>query len=52
MSEQNIQSFLDLPRPGEIVYDAAIFISGWVHAPGRDPVACRVRAYLDGLLVA
>lgn len=52
MSEQNTHSILDCPRPGQNVYDAAIFISGWIHARDRDPAACRVRAYLDGLLFA
>jgi len=52
MSDQNIQSMLDLPRPGESVYDTAIFISGWVYAAGQDPAGCRVRAYLGGSLVA
>lgn len=47
-----VQSSLDSPRSNESVYDAAISISGWVYAPERDPASCRVRAYLDGFVVA
>jgi 2-polyprenyl-3-methyl-5-hydroxy-6-metoxy-1,4-benzoquinol methylase len=61
MSDQNVklsgtisvvQSDLDRPAPGESVYDAAISISGWVHSPGREAAACKVRAYLDDICVA
>ena len=38
---------LDSPAPGQSIYDEAIFLSGWVYAPGRDPACCSVRAYLD-----
>jgi SAM-dependent methyltransferase len=47
-----IQANLDSPQPGQSVYDEALFLSGWVHAPGRDPSSCQVRAYLDGACVA
>jgi SAM-dependent methyltransferase len=41
-----LQAGLDSPAPGQSVSDQAIFLSGWVHAPGRDPASCQVRAYL------
>jgi SAM-dependent methyltransferase len=56
MSDQNLksataasafQAHLESPVPGQNIYDEAVFLSGWVHAPGRDPASCRVRAYLD-----
>jgi SAM-dependent methyltransferase len=56
MSDQNVkspaaapalQANLELPVSGQSIYDEAVFISGWVYAPGRDPASCRVRAYLD-----
>ena len=47
-----LQSSLDTPRPGANVYDAGIFISGWVFAGGSDPASCRVRAYIDNVCVA
>ena len=53
MSDQNPRlSGLELPAPGQNIYDEAIFISGWLHAPDRDPAACVVRAYLDDGCVA
>ena len=42
-----LQANLELPAPGQNIYDEAVFLSGWVYAPGRDPASCRVRAYLD-----
>ena len=47
-----IYSHLDLPRPGEDVSDEAIFLSGWVYAPGRDPASGHVQAYLDAFCLA
>jgi SAM-dependent methyltransferase len=61
MANQNPKAFaappalygsLDLPAPGESIYDQAIFLSGWVHAPDRDPTSCRLQAYLDDACVA
>ena len=55
MSDENVkpiaaplppQAGLDFPASGQSICDEAIFISGWVHAPGRDPAPCQVRAYL------
>lgn len=42
-----LQAGLDLPAPGQSVCDQAIFLSGWVYAPGRDPASAHVRAYID-----
>lgn len=42
-----VQSGLESPAPGQDIYDEAVFLSGWVYAPDRDPASCRVRAYLD-----
>jgi len=47
-----IRSGLDSPAPGERVYDRTIFLSGWIHAPGRNSASCRVRAYLDDSCIA
>lgn len=56
MSDENVKSFpascgllagLDSPAPGQTICDEAIFLSGWVYAPGRDPGACSVRAFID-----
>ncbi len=56
MSDQNarssaaasaVQANLESPSPGQKIYDEAVFLSGWIYAPGRDPDSCRVRAYLD-----
>jgi SAM-dependent methyltransferase len=56
MSDQNVkssaaasalQASLESPAPSQNIYDEAVFLSGWVYAPGRDPASCRVRAYLD-----
>ncbi|MEY2490237.1 MAG: hypothetical protein QOC70_2179 [Verrucomicrobiota bacterium] len=56
MSDQNVESSvvtlafhasLESPAPGQNIYDEAVFLSGWVYAPGRDPASCHVRAYLD-----
>lgn len=54
MSDQNqtaaasaVRANLESPAPGQSSYDEALFVSGWIHAPGRDPAACRVRAWLD-----
>src|ERR1700730_16723489 len=61
MSEQNVkssaaasalQASLESPAPDQNVYDEAVFLSGWVYAPGRDPASCRVRAYLDDCCIA
>jgi SAM-dependent methyltransferase len=42
-----LQANLESPAPGQNIYDEAVFLSGWVYAPGRDPASCHVRAYLD-----
>jgi SAM-dependent methyltransferase len=42
-----VQARLESPAPGQDIYDEAVFLSGWVYVPGRDPASCRVRAYLD-----
>ena len=56
MSDQNVkspaassalQARLESPAPGQNIYDEAMFLSGWVYAPGRAPASCRLRAYLD-----
>jgi len=61
MSDQNpklnpnlspVQANLDSPRPGQSIYDEAILVSGWVHAPGRDPASCHIRAYANGVCFA
>ena len=44
-------SFIDAPKPGASVYCEAISITGWVFAPDRDPLQCRVRASLDGEVI-
>ncbi len=38
---------LDAPGPDESVYDQAIFLSGWICVPERDPATWWVRAFLD-----
>ena len=43
---------LDSPAPGQNIYDEAIFLSGWVHAAGRAPALCRVRAFLNEMFIA
>ena len=47
-----VQATLEFPAPGQNIYDEAVFLSGWLHAPGRDPALCQVRAYLDDHCVA
>jgi SAM-dependent methyltransferase len=47
-----VQASLESPAPGQKIYDEALFLSGWVYAPGRDPASCRVRAYLDDCCLA
>src|SRR6267143_1283459 len=42
-----IQANLESPAPGQNIYDEAVFLSGWIYAPSRDPASCHVRAYLD-----
>src|ERR1051326_6180508 len=42
-----LEASLESPTPGQKIYDEAIFLSGWVYAPGRDPARCRVRAFMD-----
>lgn len=48
----DLTGHLDSPVPGESIYDAAIFLSGWVYAPDHDPARCRVRAFLEDDCVA
>jgi SAM-dependent methyltransferase len=52
MSDQNAKSGLELPAPGQNIYDEAIFISGWLHAAEHERASCLVRAYLDDGSVA
>ncbi len=47
-----IEAGLDSPGPGQKVYDRAIFLSGWVHAPSLPAASCEVRAYLDDFCIA
>jgi SAM-dependent methyltransferase len=42
---------IDAPRPDQAVYDECISIAGWIFAEERSPAACRVRAWLDGVLI-
>jgi len=51
-SADRIQGVLDSPLAGASVYDQAIFLSGWAHAPKRDPASCRVTAFLDEACIA
>jgi 2-polyprenyl-3-methyl-5-hydroxy-6-metoxy-1,4-benzoquinol methylase len=44
-------SVVDAPRPGDSVYAESVTISGWVSAPDRDPLACTVRAWVDGAVI-
>ena len=37
---------IDLPAPGQSIYDEAIFVSGWFQAANRDRASCCVRAYV------
>jgi len=46
-----MQKYIDAPRPDQAVYDECISIAGWIFAEGRTPGACRVRAWLDGVLI-
>ena len=39
---------IDAPRPDQTIYDECISIAGWIFIEGRDPTACRVRAWLEG----
>jgi 2-polyprenyl-3-methyl-5-hydroxy-6-metoxy-1,4-benzoquinol methylase len=48
----DLTGHLDSPAPGESIYDAAIFLSGWVYAPDHDPAGCRIRAFLEEDCVA
>jgi SAM-dependent methyltransferase len=43
---------IDSPRPDQSVYDECISIAGWIHAEGRPPATCRLRAWLDGAPIA
>ncbi|HKP02778.1 MAG TPA: class I SAM-dependent methyltransferase [Chthoniobacterales bacterium] len=54
MSDQNsksnpspVQANLDSPKPGQSIYDEAVFLSGWVHSAGCDPASCRIRAFFN-----
>ena len=39
---------IEAPRPDQSVYDECISIAGSIFIEGRDPTACRVRAWLEG----
>lgn len=45
---EQMHKCIDVPRPGQAVYDKCISIAGWIFAEGRAPTACCVRAWLDG----
>lgn len=47
-----VRGNLDSPAPGQTIYDEAVSLSGWVHAPGRDPASCRIRACLGDACLA
>ncbi len=51
-SASAIQSGLDFPAPGERIYDRAIFLSGWIHAPSQNFASCGLRTYLDHRCIA
>ena len=42
---------IDLPRPGQSVYDECISIAGWLYSHTRDSSNCLVRAWLDGIRI-
>ena len=44
-------SYIDAPVAGATAYGESITVSGWLHARGRDPGRCRIRAWCDGALV-
>ena len=41
-------SYIDAPAPGATAYGESITVSGWLHARGRNPGKCRIRAWCDG----
>jgi len=43
-----MHQYIDAPRPAQAVYNECISIAGWIFTEGRDPAACRVRAWLEG----
>jgi 2-polyprenyl-3-methyl-5-hydroxy-6-metoxy-1,4-benzoquinol methylase len=43
-----MHKWIDAPQPNQAVYDECISIAGWVFVEGRDPAACRVRAWFEG----
>jgi len=51
-SASAVQASLESPAPDQKIYDEAVFLSGWVYAPGREPASCQVRAYLDDCCLA
>ena len=44
-------SYIDAPAPDAPVYGESVTISGWLHARGRDPARCRIRAWCDGATI-
>jgi SAM-dependent methyltransferase len=46
-----MQKCIDAPQPNQAVYDECMSIAGWIFVEGRDPAACRVRAWFEGALV-
>src|SRR5690349_20874241 len=48
---EQMHKCIDVPRPGQAVYDKCIPIAGWIFAQGRAPTACCVRAWLDGISI-
>jgi len=44
----HMHQYIDAPRPAQAVYNECISIAGWIFTEGRDPAACRVRAWLEG----
>ena len=42
---------IDFPRPDQTVYEECISVAGWIFAANRDPLVCRVCAWLDGAVI-
>jgi len=48
---ENSASYLDAPVDGTTAYGESITVSGWLHANGRDPDRCRIRAWCDRAVI-
>ena len=44
-------SYIDAPASRATAYGESITVSGWLHARGRDPARCRIRAWCDGEMI-